>query len=498
MLGAAIAGGPVTPATAAPSARAVSVAETMAPDQTVARGPARSIGEPAAAEDSAVGVVVATTFGSAGAQVRAWTRPTGSAAWAAAGPVLPSGFGSSYDASAAASPGGPVLVVAGASPGGRNCIADGSVAIVNVESTGRLGPARLVSDQRGTGSFDDRPAVAVGPDGTVWVAWSQGPDADACQNVGPDDRLEVTVSHDGGRTFAAPVTMPAGGGGSAFGARLAPLPGGRVAVSWVESMGHGHEAVLVSVLGPGGRPSQPQRVMTGDGLPLTLPGASFYDFPAGDITALPSGRLVVAMPLWEAGHAVIKVGSGVPGEPWQTSDIGPPEGADLLLPALAYLSPTAVRLLCAVHTRSGDRLGYDWTDIRLGAQGHVLVPAGLAALTPAPDGPGFFEIGEELSISRAPDGLLSALVVAGSGGARLEAESWRLPRPAATPSPRPSSAATTSPAQAGGSRGSRSGGVGHAGSSSAGPAAWTAAAVIACAGLIAWWAARRRRRAPGG
>jgi hypothetical protein len=497
MFGAAVAG-PVTPATAAPSNRAGVAAETMAPDQTVATGPARSLGEPAAAQDSAAGVVVATTFGPGGAQVRGWTRPTGSTAWRAAGPILPGGFGSSYDASAAASPGGPLLVVAGVSPGGQPCIADGSVAIVNVESTGRLGPARLVSDQRGTGSFDDRPAVAVGLDGTVWVAWSQGPDADACQNVGAGDRLEVAVSHDGGRTFAAPVTMPAGGGDSAFGARLAPLPGGRVAVSWVESTGHGDEAVLVSVLGPGGHPSRSQRVLTGDGLPLTLPGASFYDFPAGDITALPSGRLVVAMPFWEAGHAVIGLGSGILGEPWQTSDIEPPEGADLLLPALAYLSPAAVRLLCAVHTRSGDRLGYDWTDLRLDTQGHVLGPAGLAALTSSPAGPGFFEIGEELSISRAPDGLLSAMVVAGSGGALLETESWGLPRPASTPSPRPRSAAASSPAQAGGSRGSRSPGAGHTGSLWGRPAAWTAAAVIACAALLASWAARRRRRAPRG
>ena len=166
------------------------------------------------------------------------------------------------------------------------------MAIATVHSTGRLGPAQLVSDQRGTGRFDDRPVVTAGPDGTVWVAWSQGTDADACQNVGQDDQIEVAVSHDGGRTFGAPVALPVGAGHAAFGARLAPLAGGQVAVSWTETMsGDGDEAVFVSVLPPDGQPSLPQAVLTGNPLPLALPGASFYDFPAGDVTALPSGRL---------------------------------------------------------------------------------------------------------------------------------------------------------------------------------------------------------------
>jgi hypothetical protein len=229
----------------------------------VASGPARSLGEPAAARDSAVSVVVATTFGPAGLRVRAWTRPAGSGSWTAAGLVLPAGFGPSYDASAAAGPDGPLLVFAGASPAGQACIANGSVALADVYSSGRLGPARLISDQRGTGRFDDRPVVAVGPDGTVWVARSQGPAINACQDVGTGDRVEVVVSHDGGRTFSPPVPMPADGGDAAFGARLAPLGGGRVAVSWTESDGRGDQVVRVSVLGPGGQVTPPQRVLAG-------------------------------------------------------------------------------------------------------------------------------------------------------------------------------------------------------------------------------------------
>ena len=221
--------------------------------------------------------------------------------------MLPAGFGSSYDPAAAAAPGGPLLVVAGTAPPGEQCITSGSVAIASVGSQGTLGAVRLVSDQRGTGSFDDRPMVAVGQHGTVWVAWSQGPDADACQDVGNGDRIEVAVSRDGGRTFGAPVAMPAGGGHSAFGVRLAPLPGGQAAVSWTETTAAGDQAVLVSVLGADGRPRQPEVALTGDGPPLVLPGASFYDFPAGDIAALPDGKLVVAAPFWASGRSVIKL-----------------------------------------------------------------------------------------------------------------------------------------------------------------------------------------------
>ncbi|HEY4461280.1 MAG TPA: hypothetical protein VGN41_01345, partial [Streptosporangiaceae bacterium] len=222
-----------TGATASPHAVSGQAATPAGPGvEKVAAGPALSLGEPAAAQDGAVTAVTATSFGTAGAQADVWTRPTGGTAWRRAGAVLPAGFGSSYDPAAAAAPGGPLLVVAGTAPAGEQCITNGSVAIASVGAAGTLGAARLVSDQRGTGSFDDRPMVATGQHGMVWVAWSQGPDADACQDVGEGDRIEVAVSRDGGRTFGNPVAMPADGGHSAFGVRLAPLPGDQVAVSW--------------------------------------------------------------------------------------------------------------------------------------------------------------------------------------------------------------------------------------------------------------------------
>jgi hypothetical protein len=128
--------------------------------QRVASGPARSLGEPAAARGGTVTAVTATNFCTAGARAQVWTRRA-AAGWRT-GTVLPAGFGSSYDPSAAASPGGPLLVVAGTAPAGQECIASGSVAIATVGQGGALSEPRLVSDQRGTGSFE-RPRAAAAP-----------------------------------------------------------------------------------------------------------------------------------------------------------------------------------------------------------------------------------------------------------------------------------------------------------------------------------------------
>ncbi|HLI39641.1 MAG TPA: hypothetical protein VKV80_20210 [Streptosporangiaceae bacterium] len=494
LLGAAASGAP-----AAPAIRAGAAAGTVpgAPAaQTVTAGVSRSLGEPAAAASSVAGAVTATTFSSGVARVRVWTRPAQGGQWADAGLMLPPGFTQSYDSAAAASPGGPVFVVAGVAPGGSACITGGSVAIARVLPGGRLSAATLVSDQRGSGYFDDRPAVAAGSGGTVWVAWSEGAGADACQPVGTGDRLVVAVSHDGGRTFGAPVTMPAAGGDAAFGARLTPLGKDRVAVNWTESAGDGREKVLVSVLGPGGQVLPPQTVLLGGRPPLTLPGASFYDFPAGDITALPGGGLMVAAPLWQGGRSVIGVAVGRPGSSWQTSAVVPPPGSDLLLPALGVTSASQVRLLCAVHHRVDDRLGYASALLSVSPGRDADQAAGLAPVTPAPAGPGFYEIGEELFLTRSPGGLLSAVVVAGRGGARLETESWAAPPASPPPSPAASHAATPRPGashRGDAARDGRAVNAAHQGPGWAGPLL-AALILVTAAALATAWAARR----PGG
>jgi hypothetical protein len=483
----------VTSLTALSAMPAASAAQAPAPaaGSVVAAGPARSMGEPAAAQDSSVSAVVATSFGAAGARATVWTRQAGSRTWREAGAMLPDGFGTSYDASAAALPGGPLLLVAGTAPPGK-CIADGSVGIADVSPGGRVSGIRLVSDQRGTGNFDDRPAVAAAAGGLVWVAWSQGRNTDSCQDVGQDDRLAVATSHDGGATFGTPVTMPTIGGRAAFGARLAPLAGGRVAVSWTETMPGGDEAVLVSVLGPGHQVSTPRIVLRGDALPLVLPGASFYDFPAGAIAALPDGTLVVAAPLWHGGRGVVEVAAGTPGGPWRTGVVRPPRDADLLLPALGALGTDGVLLVCAVHYRTGDRLGYASASLPAGT-----LSAPLATLTAAPAGPGFFEIGEEGSMTATPTGLIAPVVVAGSGTSTLETFSWTVapPRPARTP-------ASSSSARAGQPRHPPASSAAVRAAQPGGMPRWLQAAIAAAVILTAAaaWAAARRlriRRGPG-
>jgi len=73
-------------------------------------------------------------------------------------------------------------------------------------------------------------------------------------------------------------------------------------------------------------------------------------------------------------------------------------------------------------------------------------------MKPAPSGPGFFEIGEELALASAPDGLLSAVVVAGEHGAALETAAFS-PPPAATVTPKTAETPTSRPRESPGESG---------------------------------------------
>jgi len=58
--------------------------------------------------------------------------------------------------------------------------------------------------------------------------------------------------------------------------------------------------------------------------------------------------------------------------------------------------------------------------------GAAALPGTLTPATPAPAGPGFFELGEELSVARTASGLMSAVVVAGRDGAVLDSGIWTI------------------------------------------------------------------------
>jgi hypothetical protein len=432
---------PAEASAAAASAAAVSTAPvtTAAP---------RSLGEPTVAGGSAGTVVAATVFASGPAVVGVWSR--GSGPWVRRPDLLPTGFVTSYDPAAAVRSDGTVLVVAGASAQ-SGCITGGSVVLRRLDpAAGVANPAAgvaappgagdvLVDDARVSGHFDDRPAVAAAPAGDVWVSWSQGPDADACQAVGDGDVPMVAVSADGGHRFGAPVALPATAGWSAFGVRVAPTTGGDAVAAWLQTApmtggGRAEEAVVqdlhgAELVGP------PRVVATGTAPPLVLPGASFYDFPVLDVSALDAGRIALAWPSWSAGRSVVSVAAGTLTGPWTTTTVAPPPGADLLLPALAASGPTALRLVCAVHLRVGDRLGY--ATALLPAAAGAASTSSVSAVTPDPAGPGFFEIGEELTLSTVGSRLVTAEVVGGAAGAQLQTQSWPLPAVAVTRPPVP-------------------------------------------------------------
>ena len=201
---------------------------------------------------------------------------------------------------------------------------------------------------------------------------------------------------------------------------------------------------------------------------------------------------------------MIKLAAGTPGGQWQRTSLNPPAGADLLLPALGLLSPGDMRLLAAVHTRSGDRLGYDWAGIIMTSHGPAVSPAGLTALTPAPPGPGFFEIGEELALAPTQDGLLTAVVVAGQDGAALETATFNAP-PAATAPPHNTGtpASRTPPPATPGTSGRATPGASTARAANTWPrgfattAAWLAAVALCCAAAAGALLLRRRRPRTG-
>lgn len=411
---------------------------------TVTTGAARTLGEPAAAETSQVSVVAATTFSGGRAVVHAWARQAGASAWRDAGAVLPAGFADSYDPSAAALSDGSVLVVVGAGSLTSGCISGSAVALARISAQGDIEGISLVADQRGTGYFDDRPIVAAGRGGAVWVGWSRGVKASSCEPVGSSDTPVLATSADSGRSFAAPLDL-APSAQAAFGLRLAPLPGGGVAAGWAQSAPGGQSEFLVERVGSGSA----QVVASGASPPLTLPGASFYDFPAGDLAALPDGRLAAVLPVWNGSADTLALAVGRPGGAWLTGSVLPPPGADLLLPALAAESSHRLRLLTAVHTRAGDQLGYASALVTLGRG--ALTPGVLAPVTPALAGPGFFEIGEELSLARAGQTLVASVVSAGRAGAALQLLSWAVPKqptPAATSAKPSVSPAVASPSRA--------------------------------------------------
>jgi hypothetical protein len=111
--------------------------------------------------------------------------------------------------------GDPVTVARGDEPGRGGGSVPGEAPVHRDGSPVRNGPAR-------------GPSLAVGPDGTVHLAWTVGED--------PQADIRVARSEDGGRTFAPPL-LPAPGSGHADAPKLAVDGEGSVHLVFAERAG---------------------------------------------------------------------------------------------------------------------------------------------------------------------------------------------------------------------------------------------------------------------
>lgn len=457
--------------------------------RTVAVGPARGYGEAAASAAGNTTVVAATSFDPPMTAL-AWASSGGG--WSGPTPLLPAGFTRSYDPWTTALSDGTVLVSAGASAGGNGaCLPGGSVFVVRYRPGSGFGTPVIVDNQLGKAGFDDRPMIAAGPGGTVWAAWSHGTAAGECDVVGRNDQIEVAVSHDGGRSFSAPVALPRVAGGAAFGVRIAPLPTGSAALTWTELRPDGSFRVVFATVTGSGNPSPPVAVATGLTLPLVLPGASFYAFTTASVAPYGSGGVALAWATELAGRAVVEVSARTgPRSPWRTLTINPQAGADLLTPALAADGAGGVRLLTGVHLRVGDATTYASARLTPTSSGGIQLSTPLTLLAAPQPGPGFYEYGELLSLqtTRLPGHpLLGAAVLGSSAASTITLFSWpRVGAPRQAPGP----AGNPQPVSGTSNSGSRSAGEGPSG----GPSPLVIVIVIVAAGVVALVALRARQR----
>lgn len=395
------------------------------------------------ATGSAVPVVAATQF--AGAfTVQTWVRGPGG--WVAGPRLLPSGDGLSYDAAAAVLADGESLLAFGAAPGG-SCIAGGQVALARVSAAGVVSAPVVINAP--PAGFDDRPTVAAGSGGNVWVGWSRGVPGEQCEPVGESDVIQVAASTDGGHSFGPVRTLPRVTGGAAFGVRIAVAADGSAVVSWVESTAKASSLVVARV-GPHGVLVPPRVVDTGPVAPLVLPDSSFYAFTTAGMALLPDGRVALAWPRWDGTSSGLRVLVGRVSGSFTAVSVPTPPAADVLMPDVAVAGQNALWCLYAVHRRAGDALGYQLAQLATGS-GELRL-TGVQAVAAGTTGPGYYELGEESQLSRWSGRLRTAVVLAGAGGSSVMWWQWPLPAAAASsPSPSPPpppSAAAPSPSPA--------------------------------------------------
>ena len=202
------------------------------------------------------------------------------------------------------------------------------------------GAAVTVADHRGVGARDPGtgtairdggivPAVAAGPDGTLWVAWQ-----DSRFSGGLRDAIAVSRSLDGGSTWSAPAMASRSGASAAFTPTLSVRDDGRVgllyfdlrpdttdtpallAASWLASSSDGLAWDEAAVWNPFDMARAPNArgLFLGDYMGLVPDGARFVPLLTLSSTDLANRTDVYLLPVLPAGLALVQAAAGGPGD----------------------------------------------------------------------------------------------------------------------------------------------------------------------------------------
>jgi hypothetical protein len=256
----------------------------------------------------------------------------------------------------------------------------------------------------------------------VWVGWSHGTAADACDLVGQHDQIMVSVSANGGRRFGRPFTIATLGAN--FGVQIAPTGPGHAEIAWAESFPSGLYRILVAQITDSHLVGPPTVVGAGTALPAHLPGASFPSFTLPSLTLI-DGRPALTWASWIDSRAVIDLAlPATSGSGWRRLTIPPAAGHDDLLPSLGTLSNGTILLLNAVHRRATDSVAYEIRAVGTSSTAAGIAASGVRTIAGGGPGPAFRELGESLQIATDPAATTTGFVVASAQASRLETAVW--------------------------------------------------------------------------
>lgn len=170
------------------------------------------------------------------------------------------------------------------------------------------------------GPTDDQfaPAIAAGPDGTVWVAWQD--------HATTPPRVLVSRSTDGARTFSTPVAVDAAGTGAQLRPAVVVASDGTVGVAW-EDARTGTRRIRLALAGPDGA-FRPSTAIDGSAASATQARAALSAVPGGFAVAWQDDRAGD----WDVLLAYASTG-GTLRLPMRIDD--GPNGIDARAPALA-------------------------------------------------------------------------------------------------------------------------------------------------------------------